>query len=79
MAMNYNDAFCLIEKAYEKITEDKLFTRWITNHAHVPYDVFKNSLIVKAKNDNRTTEEILNNVEEMMKLYKFEEVKIDGI
>lgn len=68
------DAVKLINRAYEKLTEDKLFTRWIINHeSRISFNDFKDLLLNKIEKDNKTSEEILDEVAELMKLYKFEQ------
>lgn len=73
MSMDYQQAIKLIKKAYQKNADDKLFIRWITNYeSSISFDDFKNRLNAKVENDNRTSDEILNEVQEWMKLYNFE-------
>lgn len=73
MSMEYLTAIKLIKKAREQIVEDKIYARWIANHdSTISFDEFKNRLIHKSENNNKTGDEILDEVAEMMKLYKFE-------
>lgn len=74
MSMDYQQAIKLIKKAYQKNADDKLFIRWIINHeSRISFNDFKDLLLNKIEKDNKTSEEILDEVAELMKLYKFEQ------
>lgn len=70
MQMAYPEAMALINKAFETITDDKLYMRWIINHANsIGYKEFKDTLINRQKSDNKTEEEILAQVSDIINTF----------
>ena len=66
MNLEYMIAVKLITKAVEKITDDKLYLRWIINHEHVRYDEFTKLLKQQQVTINKSEEEILNDVKSII-------------
>jgi hypothetical protein len=62
MRLHYRDAINLINKAAERMADDKMFFRWVTNHEHIDYKAFKAQLMAGSKVDNKTEAEIFANV-----------------
>jgi len=71
MSLDYVDAAKLITKAREEMLEEKLFNRWVADfHTQESYEDFK-ARIIKRK-DERTSDEILKEVSDIIKMFKFE-------
>lgn len=71
MGMYWYDAMKLIRKAHEKIADEMIFQRWIMGYErYESLDDFKKRLV--SCEDEESSEQTLEKVAEIMKLYKFE-------
>ena len=66
----------IIKKAYDKVFEDKLFFRWVTNHEEsMPFEEFKTRLM--SATSTKTTEETLTEVKDIIDMFNTG-VRADG-
>jgi len=63
----------LLNKAYEKEADDKLYFRWIAKYDYLSFDDFKIQLGSNKTKDNKSEEEILEDVSEILKTFKWGE------
>gem|GEM_PF-1693020 len=65
----------LIKKAYERKTEDLLMQRWMMHYEkEISFDEFKEKLMIYRNNSNKTTDEILTDVKDIISSFN-QEVK----
>lgn len=71
LSLDVEDGVDLITKAIEQKQEDYLMQRWITHYQHeVSFNEFKEKLnITNTPADARTKDEILDEIEEIRKLF----------
>ena len=69
--MNYRDGIELINKAYEKQIDEKLYLRWIAKYDHISFDDFKAQMTSTAVAETKTEEEILEDVSDILKEFKW--------
>ena len=75
MELKLDDGISLIVKAFEKKAEDILLQRWLLHYERsISFLGFKKELIYNPlnKQDNRTTEEIMTDVKEILESFKKE-------
>ncbi len=73
--MPIKDGVEIIKKAYEKVFEEKMFFRWVTNHEEsMTFEEFKKQLMAATK--VKTTKEILIEVKSIIDSFNVE-VKAD--
>lgn len=69
--MSFMDGYELIKYAYEKDSDEKLFMRWIADYqTQSTFDDFKNKIRQSVGFAQRTAEDILSSVEDMMNNFR---------
>lgn len=71
MSLDIDTGIELIKKAYEQKNEDLLMQRWMLHYQHeISFEEFKTKLGATTVQDNRTEEEILLEVKEILDSFK---------
>lgn len=71
MNLDIDTGIELIKKAYEQRNEDLLMQRWMLHYQHeISFEEFKTRLGATTVQDNRTEEEILLEVKEILDFFK---------
>lgn len=67
MALTIDSGVELLKKAYESRTEDLLMQRWMLHYeGEISFTEFKEKLMVHRTNTNKTEEEILTDVKDII-------------
>lgn len=70
--MPFKDGYELIKFAIDEENEQKMYLRWVVGYqSSISFTEFKNQVQQMSISDGRTSEEILDSVEQMMKQTKF--------
>lgn len=70
MTLTIEDGFNLLKKAYESRTHELLMQRWMLHYEReMSFEDFKNDLMVGANSSNKTEEEILKDVKDIINTF----------